>query len=230
MLLYIFNHWDADEEESLIWAASIQLCSPRALGRHCWRVWLVQGMPPRCKLAAREEEKPDLCVWELGWNNGEHRDLLGELSKLHGSASRDSKGQRGSAWFQEHPKPGKSWLSLCHCGARGMIAALQNFQTNSLSFFKPSLKSSNSFRRFGSDNCKDYSPLPHGKLQLSWTFLPFIDLPQPPGKTFPLHFLGAEFRYLFLCLHGASSLIRMSCWTQRGLQGVPPVICLQMSG
>lgn len=97
MLLYIFNHWDADEEESLIRAASIQLCSARALRRHRARPlagWAAAREATKvhgCKLAAREEEKPDLWVWERGWNNGGVRDLLGELSKLRGS--RDTEGQ-----------------------------------------------------------------------------------------------------------------------------------------
>lgn len=33
MPLYIFNRWDADEEESLIAAVTIQRCVQRALGR-----------------------------------------------------------------------------------------------------------------------------------------------------------------------------------------------------
>lgn len=60
MPLYIFNHWDADEEESLIRAASIQLCSPRALGEALCPADLASARDATkvhgCKLAAREEK------------------------------------------------------------------------------------------------------------------------------------------------------------------------------
>lgn len=112
MPLYIFNHWDADGEESLIWAASIQLCSLRALGEALCSAASRFGQYKGCRQGARLQtgsqrgEKTELWVWEFAWNNGGIRDLLGELSKLHGSASRDTDGQQGSAWFQKHLKPG----------------------------------------------------------------------------------------------------------------------------
>lgn len=122
MPLYIFNRWDADEEESLMWAASIQLCSQRVLCLAAGGFGQCKGCHQGARLQTGSQggEKPKLWVWELGWNYSGIRDLLGELSKLHGLAFRDTKGQQGSGWFQSTQSQaghGKSWLNLCHRGA-----------------------------------------------------------------------------------------------------------------
>lgn len=91
MPLYIFNHWDADEEECLIWAGSISFAEgsgggtvPAGFG---WDQGWHQGRKTRPlggenptfasgenltfgwgKTQHLGEEEPDLWLWERGWS------------------------------------------------------------------------------------------------------------------------------------------------------------------